>query len=195
MIVLAAVGGSWMCGWICWIGGIQDLMEPLAHSRIRINPRWGQGITLTLLVVWVPLFWWLFPDAISAVYTPFGINFDGWPRHAFQFDLMLLAGLSVFFLGKRGICRYLCPFNSVVGVARRWLPKHKHLQRIHSIDGIPNSVNAVPAETAGCSNCAAGCHSQAIASAAVQFTPDLTIPLAINHVKREVLQEVKQQGK
>jgi len=161
MILLAAVGGSWMCGWVCWIGGIQDLMEPLARSRIRLNATWGRGITLFVLVAWVPVLWWLVPGAGTQAYTPFNADFTAWPQRLFQLGLMLLVGASVMLLGKRGICRYLCPFNSVVAVVRRRLPTRQ-------------------ASTAAPEACASGCRSCAHACKPVAAQPVArweTIPL------------------
>jgi polyferredoxin len=48
-----------------------------------------------------------------------------WERHLFQFALAALTALSVVVLGKRGICRYLCPFNSIVAALRRTFAKRK----------------------------------------------------------------------
>ena len=189
MVLLAVLGGSWMCGWMCWIGGIQDLMEPLARSRLRLNSRWGQGITLALLVIWVPLFWWLFPNASSATYSPFGINLEGWPRHVFQLGLMLLVGLSVTFLGKRGICRYLCPFNGIVGIARRGLLKIDPIHRVvHRNSNALRSHSEVQVQgcSSGCQHCPSACQNSSID---IQFIPDLTIPLIVNHPQPENDQE------
>ncbi|MBC8160155.1 MAG: 4Fe-4S binding protein [Roseiflexaceae bacterium] len=148
MVVLAALGGSWMCGWVCWIGGIQDFFEPLARSRVRLNPRWGKALVLLLLVSWVPIAWWLVPTAATTDYTPFGMDLASWPRHLFQFGMVLFVGASVMVLGKRGICRYLCPFNEVVGVVRRWLPRSRR--------AAPRTVAACT----GCQQCAIACRTQ-----------------------------------
>jgi len=160
MVVLAALGGSWMCGWVCWIGGIQDLFEPLARARVRINPRWGRAVTLALLVSWVPIIWLLVPSAITTEYTPFGINLHAWPRHLLQLGMMVLVGASVMVLGKRGICRYLCPFNSVVGVVRRWLP---HTRR--------NTEVVSAAVVSGCQHCARGCKVEGLGKPTSEIIP------------------------
>lgn len=168
MVLLAALGGSWMCGWMCWLGGIQDIMEPLARSRIRLDPRWGRGITLAILISWVPLAWWLVPTASTTVYTPFNIDLAAWPQHVFQLGLMLLVGASVMVLGKRGICRYLCPFNSIVAVVRRRLP------------GRPGAAStAASCASGGCHSCAHGCQPVP----AQPITRWETIPLVVEQTK------------
>ena len=179
MIVLAAVGGSWVCGWVCWIGGIQDIMEPLAHSRIRLNPTWGRGLTLALLVAWVPIGWWLVPTASSTVYTPFNADLAGWPQHLFQVGLMLLVGSSVMVLGKRGICRYLCPFNSVVGVVRRILPTQRR------------TSTAASACASGCRTCPHACQA---ATAPPALPWETTIPLVVEQSEQRPVNEKEQRA-
>lgn len=166
MVLLAALGGSWMCGWVCWIGGIQDLMEPLAHSRLQLNPRWGRGITLAILVAWVPVAWWLVPATTTQAYTPINADLAAWPQHLFQLGLMVLVGASVIVLGKRGICRYLCPFNSVVGVVRRSLPNQRR------------TASAAATCASGCRSCAHACQPRVAPPA----TP-WEIPLVVERTK------------
>jgi len=171
MILLAAIGGSWMCGWVCWVGSIQDFMEPFASSRIQLNSRWGRNITLAVLIGWVPLIWWLIPEATTASYTPFGINLDAWTRHLFQVGLMILVALSVMVLGKRGICRYLCPFNSIVRAVRQRLP--------HAFLAPPKDKSK---SQTGCAQCAITCQT----SASIQTEPRPTpISLVFNDVKHD----------
>ncbi len=92
------------------------LCGTLRPFRVQFNARWGRNITLIVLVSWVPVVWWLMPEVKAAVYTPFGVSLDTWTRHLFQVGLMLVIALSVMVLGKRGICKYLCPFNRVVRI-------------------------------------------------------------------------------
>lgn len=177
MILLAAFGGSWMCGWVCWLGGIQDLMEPLARSRIKLNPTWGRGITLFILVAWVPVAWWLVPTSSAKVYTPINADLAAWPQHLFQLGLMLLVGASVMVLGKRGICRYLCPFNSVVAVVRRRLPNKR------------GTTSAPPACASGCRSCSHGCQPVAAKAAAPW---EITIPLVVERTNGNTTQKEEQ---
>jgi len=190
MVLLAAVGGSWMCGWICWVGSIQDFMEPFARSRLRFNARWGRGITLLVLVGWVPVVWWFMPEAKSADYTPFGLNLDAWTRHLFQAGLMLLVALSVMVLGKRGICRYLCPFNLVVRSVRQRLPHalyKKHQDKTNNRRAVsapptvgealvgppesPDSFYNTRAHSGGCTRCGVTCHVPTSTQAETQPVP------------------------
>ncbi len=121
LILIAASGSSLVCGTMCWVGAIQDFAEPLARSRVRIDPRWGRGVTLTLLLLWIPVGWLLWPHAAAHDRTPLDVDPTAWQNHLFGLGLALAIPVSVMLLGKRGICRFFCPFNSVVRVARRIL--------------------------------------------------------------------------
>jgi polyferredoxin len=71
-----------------------------------------------------------------------------WERHLFQFALAALAALSVVVLGKRGICRYLCPFNSIVATLRRTFA---------SVKVEPTAGNAASTRRTPCASACAGC--------------------------------------
>lgn len=144
MLILAAVGGNWMCGWICWLGTAQDIAEPIARQRLRPNAFWTRTIILVLLVLWVPIGWYFVPAAQSDLQSPFGLNVAAWQSRLFQIGLLVLVGLSVNLLGKRGLCRFLCPFIPMASALRSRLPRRQH----------PH-----PVSTQGC----AGCHSTSLA--------------------------------
>ncbi len=119
LILLSAAGSPLVCGTMCWIGAIQDFAEPIARSRVRFNPRLGRGVTLAVLLLWIPIGWWLWPNAALHDRTPLDLDPNSWQRHLFGLSLALAIPASVAVLGKRGICRYLCPFNSIVGSVRQ----------------------------------------------------------------------------
>ncbi len=123
LVLISAAGSSLVCGTMCWVGAIQDFAEPLARSRVRFDPRWGRGVTLALLSIWIPVGWFVWPNAAAHDSTPLDLDPATWPRHLFGLGLALAIPLGVMFLGKRGICRFLCPFNSIVGVVRRSLAR------------------------------------------------------------------------
>jgi len=146
LVLISAWGSSLVCGTMCWVGAIQDFAEPIAHSRIRLDPRWGKGLTLALLFLWIPVTRFMWPDAAAHDRTPLDLDPNTWQRHLFGVGLALTIPLAVTFLGKRGICRYLCPFNSIVGVVRRALGLNK---------STPVLSKAGCAESGrGCSGCA-----------------------------------------
>jgi len=119
LVLIAASGSSLVCGTMCWVGAIQDFAEPLARSRIRIDPRWGRGLTLALLLVWIPVGWFLWPNAAAHDRTPLDLDPATWRSHLFGLGFALAIPVAVMLLGKRGICRFLCPFNTIVRLVRR----------------------------------------------------------------------------
>jgi polyferredoxin len=132
---------------MCWIGAIQDIFEPFARPRVRLDAKFGRAVTLTLVVLWMPLGWIVLPGLAAHDRMPIDFSL-AWERHLFQFLLAALAAASVVVLGKRGICRYLCPFNSIVATVRRTFQKIK-------IE--PTSRNATSIHRTACASGCAGC--------------------------------------
>jgi hypothetical protein len=130
-------------------------MEPWARDRVRVDPRWGRALVLVVLVLWVPVGWLVVPAAIGNLHTPFSIAVTDWSARLFQVSLLILSGASVMVLGKRGLCRYFCPFNPVVGRLRRVL-RAKHGARM-----APTAVQATRLGNA-CARCTTtGCQLHA----------------------------------
>jgi polyferredoxin len=139
LIGISIAGSNLVCGTMCWIGAIQDFFEPFARRRVRFDARWGRGLTLALLVIWMPVGWLVLPKLAAHDRMPLDASF-GWEKHLFQFALAALVAGSVLFLGKRGICRYLCPFNSIVASARGLLSTIIPRSRASSIGSTPCSA-------------------------------------------------------
>jgi polyferredoxin len=120
LIGISVAGSGLVCGTMCWIGAIQDFFEPLARPRLRIDARFGRAFTLTLLILWMPIGWLVVPTLAAHDRSPLNVSF-GWELHLFQFALAAVVAASVMVLGKRGICRYFCPFNSIVAGVRKYV--------------------------------------------------------------------------
>jgi polyferredoxin len=144
LIGITVAGSGLVCGTMCWIGAIQDIFEPFARPRIRLDARFGRALVLALLLLWMPLSWLIMPQLAAHDVTPIDLSL-AWERHAFQFGLAALAATSVMFLGKRGLCRYLCPFNSVVAQIRKLVPRKTPRDVASSIEPPPC--------IGGCSGC------------------------------------------
>lgn len=144
LIGVSVAGSGLVCGTMCWIGAIQDIFEPLARPRLRIDARFGRAFTLALLVLWMPIGWLVLPNIAAHDRTPLNFSF-GWERHLFQFVLAAVVAVSVVFLGKRGLCRYFCPFNSIVGSVRQLL-------RGKTPKPVPTSIKG-----GGCAGACIGC--------------------------------------
>jgi polyferredoxin len=144
---ITLAGSELVCGSMCWIGAIQDIFEPFARPRVHLNAKIGRAVTLTLLVLWMPLGWIALPGLAAHDRMPIDFSL-AWERHLFQFALAALTALSVVALGKRGICRYLCPFNSIVATLRRTFVKR------HVAPASRNTTSLIPTACAsGCSGC------------------------------------------
>ena len=144
LVGITVAGSGLVCGTMCWIGAIQDIFEPFARSRIRVDARFGRAVVLGLLLLWMPIGWLIMPELAAHDVTPLDLSL-AWERHAFGFGLALLAAASVMILGKRGLCRYLCPFNSVVAQIRKLVPRRT--QRVVA----PSTPCASASD--GCSGC------------------------------------------
>jgi len=145
LIAITLAGSPLVCGVMCWIGAIQDIFEPFARPRIRLDARFGRALTFAVVVLWMPIGWLLLPAVASHDRVPIDLS-PVWQRHLFQIALGAGVALSVVFLGKRGICRYLCPFTSIVATLRRALPK----RRARSVTPVAGTHAC-----AGCRGCAA----------------------------------------
>ncbi len=147
LIGVTLAGSGLVCGSMCWIGAIQDIFEPFARPRVRLDAKLGRAVTLTLLVLWMPLGWIVLPGLAAHDRMPIDFSL-AWERHLFQFLLAALAASSVVVLGKRGICRYLCPFNSIVASLRRTFER---------IEAEPISRSTTSTLRTACASGCAGC--------------------------------------
>jgi polyferredoxin len=147
LIGVTLAGSGLVCGSMCWIGAIQDIFEPFARPRIRLDAKFGRAVTLTLLVLWMPFGWIVLPGLAAHDRMPIDFSL-AWERHLFQFSMAAFTALSVVVLGKRGICRYLCPFNSIVATLRRTFQK---------IKVVPTSTNATSTRRTACASGCVGC--------------------------------------
>jgi polyferredoxin len=120
LIGISIAGSNLVCGTMCWIGAIQDFFEPFARPRYRLDPRFGRAFTLLLLFAWMPVGWLMMPTLAAHEHMPLAMSL-AWSPHVFQVGLAATVAVSVVFLGKRGLCRYFCPFNSIVASARHFL--------------------------------------------------------------------------
>jgi polyferredoxin len=120
LVYLTARTGRWVCGWVCWLGGAQDLMARWAKPRIQFNPRITQIGALVVAALWVPLAWTFSRTAITAHEGSVGFDAENPWSHALHLGLLALVAGSVLILGKRGACRYFCPFGIVVDGCRSY---------------------------------------------------------------------------
>ncbi|MFQ3638721.1 MAG: 4Fe-4S binding protein [Chloracidobacterium sp.] len=119
LVYLTMRTGRWVCAWICWLGGAQDLVARFAKARVTFNPRITQVGVLVIAALWVPLAWLFWRDAMTAHTSSVGFDAQNLWSHALHLGLLAFVVGSVFVFGKRGACRYFCPFGMVVDGCRK----------------------------------------------------------------------------
>lgn len=125
--------GRMVCGWICPIGWLQEMIHkiPSPKLKIRFRPlRYLKYVILVVLVLLIPYFtkdpWFsklCFVGTIEAG-IPLGM-FDeeirGMIGSFFFLKLVITAGLLTSFIFiKRSFCRFLCPLGAIYSIFNRF---------------------------------------------------------------------------
>lgn len=139
LMIVGALFGRFVCGWLCPFGLIQDLLYKIPFvKKLRTLPgdrflRWLKYVLLVAFVILLPLF------AVDAVgqgapwfckwICPSGTLLGGWPLAFLNEGLR--SALGVLFAWKsalliliillsilvyRPFCRYLCPLGAIYGL-------------------------------------------------------------------------------
>ena len=147
-LLVTAVFGRFMCGWVCHMGALQDLCAWLLR-RVGVRPRLFRSRFLGYVPLAMATYLFVWPtfertvltptlvrlglmDAASASHRAFpGFSLDlhtermweGLPSMLVAVPFLLLCGFAtVFFLGARGLCRYGCPYGGFLLPAARLSP-------------------------------------------------------------------------
>ncbi|MCC6662060.1 MAG: 4Fe-4S binding protein [Phycisphaerales bacterium] len=133
-LIVTAVFGRFMCGWVCHMGALQDLCAWLLR-RVGIRPRLFRSRLLGLVPLGLALYMFVWPSAARLVLgerAPFPgfsadlVTDDLWrdlPRWEVAVPFLLVCGFAtVYFLGARGLCRYGCPYGGFLLPAARLAP-------------------------------------------------------------------------
>lgn len=135
---IGALGGRFVCGWLCPFGLVQDLLHRLTRIRLRI-PRVFEGLKFLVLGLTVLLpFYWRDVTGLAEPYfckyiCPAGTLGAGMPLVTMNPQLAALTGwlfdwkmgvllaivvASLFFW--RPFCRTLCPLGAFYGLFNRF---------------------------------------------------------------------------
>jgi polyferredoxin len=155
VLVSALVLGRSFCGWVCPFNGLQQLWEQVGTrplKRVRFLPAlkyafwalWVAGLGAVLASVGV----WARFDPLYM--TEYGVSLTEAGNLITYFMLVALT-LVPALLGRRGFCRYLCPFG-VWGIGGEKLGHALHVPRI--------MLRAVPERCNACGKCTHACPMQ-----------------------------------
>ncbi|MCH8967185.1 MAG: 4Fe-4S binding protein [Planctomycetes bacterium] len=139
-VLSTLVFGRFFCSWGCHILALQDLCKWLLR-RVGIRPKpirsrvllWVPPLTALYLFVWPQVTRLVRGDAFG----PFRIatDADGWASFVTNefwrnlpgpwitaLTFMLCGFVTVYLLGSRSFCNYVCPYGAVFNVAERFAP-------------------------------------------------------------------------
>ncbi len=125
LVVLAFIStllfGRFFCGWACHFGAVQELSWWLL-KKMGITPKSVNSSLVTILPLFILLNFYIAPNLHHALNTPWeGITINlGMPEiWAFlpgfvigTLTFLVDGFLIVYFLGRKGFCRFLCPWGA-----------------------------------------------------------------------------------
>jgi len=119
--VITLIFGRFFCGWACHFGAVQELSWWLL-KKMGITPRTLNSSLVTIFPLFILLNFYLAPNLAHALSSPWeGVSISlGMPEiWAFlpgfvigTLTFVIDGFLIVYFLGRKGFCRYLCPWGA-----------------------------------------------------------------------------------
>ena len=144
MLLFGVILGRTVCGWLCPLGLIQELLHQIPTPKIRKNQitralSWLKYVILAVFVIAVPLWYGLryqiplpafckyicpagtFEGAIGHLAHPANSSFYGMLGVLFtrKFVILLVIGLACVFC-YRSFCRFVCPLGAIYGLFSRF---------------------------------------------------------------------------
>lgn len=136
-IVVTAVCGRLMCGWVCHMGALQDA-SAWALRKVGVRPRLFRSRVLGFVPLGLAVYMFVWPTFEREVLAPaesarafpgFSVAmttdrlWEGLPAWYVAVPFLLLCGVgTVYFLGARGLCRYGCPYGGFLLPAEQLAP-------------------------------------------------------------------------
>ena len=144
ILLFGVILGRTICGWLCPLGLIQELLHKIPAPKMRKNRitralSWLKYIILAVFVVAIPLWYGLrwqiplpafckyicpagtFEGAMGHLANPANVNYYSMLGILFtrKFVIMLVIGLACIFC-YRSFCRFLCPLGAIYGLFSRF---------------------------------------------------------------------------
>lgn len=141
------------CGYICPLGGLQDMWDGALTMRLRrLNPLFLSKYLLS--VVWLVVLTWAFFRGEK----PFSLQFFYLTEHIVSWDsvygffpyaiVLGLVSVSALLLGRRGFCRYFC-WYALLNIGGTALARTVRLPHL--------ALHADSSKCAACHQCTANC--------------------------------------
>ncbi len=145
--------GRAVCGYVCPLGAIQETKDRMAPRKLA-SIKYLAVIKYVLAVAWVGAI--VYAAILAGGYktvnllynTESGVSVDSVQGWITYFVIVLIVLLPGFFVGKRGFCRYFCPWGvlNIVGT------------KIKNFFGWPSlNLKAASAKCKECGTCAKNC--------------------------------------
>ena len=144
LLLFGVTLGRTICGWLCPLGLIQELLHKIPTCKIRKSRitralSWLKYVLLAVFVVAIPLWYGLkhdipvpgfckyicpagtFEGAVGLLSNPNNTGLFGMLGILFtsKFTIMLIIGLACVFC-YRTFCRFLCPLGAIYGLFNRF---------------------------------------------------------------------------
>lgn len=163
VFVSAVVLGRSFCGWVCPFNGLQQLWESVRTRDLKIV----RGLPIVKYVLWSLWVAGVGAALVSAggisAFRPLYMTENGVSvteaGNLITYFMLVGITLAPAALGKRGFCRYFCPFG-VWGIVAE---KIGHAARIPRL-----MLRAEPAACTSCGSCTKACPMQLDVTAMVQ---------------------------
>ena len=143
--VFTLIFGRFFCGWACHFGAVQELAW-LLLKKMGITPKTVNSSLVTILPLFILLNFYIAPNIVHALSSPWeGISVNLGMPEIWAFLPGFVIGtltfvvdgfLIVYFLGRKGFCRYLCPWGAFLK-----LPNSLAMFKVRNTGGCIESGN------------------------------------------------------
>ena len=136
--------GRFFCGWACHFGAIQELSWYILQ-KLNIQPRTVNSRLVTILPLFILIHFYLIPNFEYAFYNSWQLEIELNQPGIWAFLPGFIIGaltflvdgfLIVYFLGRKGFCRFLCPWGAFLK-----LPSALAMYKVRNVGGCVNSGN------------------------------------------------------
>ena len=143
--VTTLIFGRFFCGWACHFGAVQELAWWLL-KKMGINPKTVNSSLVTILPLFILLNFYIAPNLAHALSSPWeGLSVNLGIPEIWAFLPGFVIGtltfvvhgfLIVYFLGRKGFCRYICPWGAFLK-----LPNSLAMFKVRNTGGCIQSGN------------------------------------------------------